>query len=105
VFVGLGLETTSGRQGPIWIGPPDILKLLISSSNSGDGEGILTLDPNLGKQIITLSRYSIKISQISFQYTRVRVLPVFVGLAGCKRNDTLLSWRGLERNNEMVTAR
>ncbi|RUM96487.1 hypothetical protein EET67_17130 [Pseudaminobacter arsenicus] len=31
----------------------------------GAGEAIRTLDPNLGKQEITLSRYSFRISQIS----------------------------------------
>ncbi len=55
---------------------------------TGAGEGIRTLDPNLGKQKITPSRYSIRISQISFPYARGCVLPVFAELAICERNDT-----------------
>ena len=79
-------------------------KSLILLKFSGAGEGIRTLDPNLGKQKITLSRYSSGILQISFQYARGRVLPVFVGMATYGRNDTPMSWREPQRNCETVTA-
>jgi hypothetical protein len=61
---------------------------LIFLRKTGAGEAIRTLDPNLGKQKITPSMYSITVSQISFQYASVPVLPVFVEVANRERNDT-----------------
>jgi hypothetical protein len=72
---------------------------------TGAGEAIRTPDPNLGKQKITLSRYSNRISQIPFQYARERVLSVFVGLVVSERNGTPMNWRELRRNGGVVTAR
>jgi hypothetical protein len=63
-------------------------KCLIFLKKTGAGEAIRTLDPNLGKQKITLSSYSGGVSQISLRYSRWRVLSVFVGLATYERNGT-----------------
>ncbi|WP_033315862.1 hypothetical protein, partial [Pseudochrobactrum sp. AO18b] len=65
---------------------------LLKSNQTGAGEGIRTLDPNLGKQGIIPSKYFSRFPQISLQSARGTVLLVFVGISDIGGNGRELNW-------------
>ena len=79
------------RDGSAVQAAPNDAMIYGNQREIGAGEAIRTLDPNLGKQEIALSKHCGSISQISFRYARVTVLLVFAGLAARGRDDTLMN--------------